>query len=271
LDPQTNSATTWTNSQTQIKRLWRWFFRWQTWLAPFRKFRFQIPNTSPRDWIRVTNYWMYPPHNVEVRCRVLIVLNQTSTRPTSGYRIPQGINPKKPTLANGATELRRSMIAYQLPACVRCCLCTTRSARATQKTPNAWSVSGGFSPVHKDAAYRLQVDPHIRWCGRVATTYYACCVASGRAAVAEVAGVAGSIHINSIVFVRVFVFFLYSYFYFHLFIFSSFRRFIFPRSPHQVFIFHILIFSYSHIQIFACFQKKCSAHEQYAFRQEDVS
>jgi hypothetical protein len=80
------------------------------------------------------------------------------------------------------------------------------------------------------------------------------------AAVAEVARVAGSIHINSAMFVRFLLFFLFPYF-----LFSSFHLFLFPRLSYHAFIFHIFIFTYSHIF------KKCSAHEQYALRQEDVS
>jgi hypothetical protein len=81
----------------------------------------------------------------------------------------------------------------------------------------------------------------------VAATYYACYVASGRAALAEVAGVAGSIHLNSIVFVRLFCFFLFSYFYFHLSIFSSFL--IHPT------MFLYFISTYSQIRMFSKMQR----------------
>jgi hypothetical protein len=53
------------------------------------------------------------------------------------------------------------------------------------------------------------------------------------------------------------VFFFFFFSFFHFFIFSSFHL-----SSYHIFIFHICRFAY--------FQK-CSAHKQYAFRQEDVS
>jgi hypothetical protein len=75
---------------------------------------------------------------------------------------------------------------------------------------------------------------------------------------AELAGVAGSrkrftsIQLCFSLFVPVFLYFLI--FHFHLF--------IFPRSSYRISIFHMPIFPYF---------KKCSVHEQYAFRQENVS
>jgi hypothetical protein len=81
-----------------------------------------------------------------------------------------------------------------------------------------------------------------------------------------VARVAGSIHINS----TVLCFFLFSSF--HLFMFSSF-----PFSSYHICIFHICkfhicIFHISYLQVsYLHIFKNCSAHEQHAFRQEDVS
>jgi hypothetical protein len=68
-----------------------------------------------------------------------------------------------------------------------------------------------------------------------------------------VAGVASSIHINSILLFSVFPFFRFSFSYFLL---SSLRV-------------HPIIFIYLYICIFAYFQN-CSDYEKYAFRQEDI-
>jgi hypothetical protein len=65
----------------------------------------------------------------------------------------------------------------------------------------------------------------------------------------EVVGVVGSIHINSTV-----LFFSFSSFYLFFFLLSSY---------------HVCIFAYLHISYLHIF-KKCSAHEQYAFHQEDA-
>jgi hypothetical protein len=83
--------------------------------------------------------------------------------------------------------------------------------------------------------------------------------------VAGMARAAGSVHIDSIV---LFLFSDFPIFLFSSFLVSLFSSFI--LSYLYICIFHICIFVYLCICIFAYFQK-CSAREQNAFRQEDVS
>jgi hypothetical protein len=84
------------------------------------------------------------------------------------------------------------------------------------------------------------------------------------------AGVAGLIHIKSTVF---FLFLTFLLSYFHLFFCSSCLLGLFH--PIILSSYHLIILSYLYICIFhisySHIFKKCSAHEQYVFRQEDVS
>jgi hypothetical protein len=73
-----------------------------------------------------------------------------------------------------------------------------------------------------------------------------------------------------------FSFFVLSYFFTFYFLFSYFLVLLFSfflLSSYHISILYIRIFAYSSIQIstYSRIFKKCNAHEQYAFRQEDVS